>query len=131
MSTSNINVQQRPVNAGRSWKVTDDDALIKILATGTSINDIAEQLNRTPGAIRARQRRIARQLFYGNKRTVEEIVNIVRLSTTEVEAAIERSNRRAPPSTSVSSTEESLLSVAIEIRNILRSMHSHNHGGTY
>jgi hypothetical protein len=47
-----------PRPAGRSWTLTDDDMLRKLLASGMKAPSIALKMNRTIGAIQSRKSKL-------------------------------------------------------------------------
>lgn len=47
-----------PRPAGRSWTLTDDDMLRKLLASGMKAPAIALKMNRTVGAIQSRKSKL-------------------------------------------------------------------------
>ncbi len=117
----------RPANVGKAWKVEDDQSLVNALATSKTISQIADEFGRTNGSIVARQNHLARMFVREEGKTLEEAALITRRTVVEVEQALSASpsSSRGPPKPKMSvsnSAEETLLSVAIEIRELLREL---------
>ena len=76
--------------SGRSWSTKEEDEMLQELSTEISIEQIALNHKRTYGAIRARQRHMAAQLFQGGKLDIEEIGKKCRMTKKHVMMALER-----------------------------------------
>jgi DNA-binding NarL/FixJ family response regulator len=118
---------------GESWTEEEEQYVLKCLTIGAKREDIARKLNRTSGAILARQRHIARKLVRTGK-SIEEVAVITTLSPEVVRASLYASdssrlskpNSGNPPTPTKVIENETLLSVAIEIRDLLRQLVNSN-----
>ncbi len=117
---------QMPENQGGIWTAQEETALLEELATTQTIEFIAKMHHRTPGAIRARQNYLARRLILEEGVSLEEAAMRVRqpvFSIQQTMAASQKSldNARQRKDAGVKK-EESLLSVMIDVRELLRQM---------
>jgi hypothetical protein len=76
--------------SGRSWTTREEEELFNELASEISIEQIAVNHKRTYGAIRARQRHLAAQLFQGGNMRIEEIMEKCRMTKKQVMDTLER-----------------------------------------
>jgi hypothetical protein len=116
-----------PANSGKPWTTKDDQALLSLLAASTPIHEIALKFARTSGAIVARQNHIGRQMIMQNGLSVEDAAMHVRRTVQELEqslsaAVTDKIPPPKPPMKQSNSAEESMLSVMVEIRNLMKQM---------
>lgn len=67
----------------KKWSDIEEKLLVELLKQNKTIKEIAKEHGRTEGAIKARQQLIAMEL-YNNNNTIEEIMNITKLSEKEI-----------------------------------------------
>lgn len=103
--------------------------MLKRLSSGAGPNEVAKEFGRTAGAIVARQKHIARKLIRSGK-TLEEVATITNLSPKVIRESLDASDTqrvlkedaRTLRKMAGNSADETLLSVAIEIRDLLRQL---------
>lgn len=115
-----------PENQGGIWTPQEETALLEELATTQTIEFIAKMHHRTPGAIRARQNHLARRLILDEGHTLEEAALRVRQPVHSIQQTMDASkksldNARQRRDTGVKK-DESLLSVMMDVRELLRTM---------
>ena len=117
---------QLPENQGGLWTAQEETALLEELATTQTIEFIAKMHHRTPGAIRARQNHLARRLILEEGVSLEEAAMRVRqpvFSIQQTMAASQKSMTNARQRKDAGAKkEESLLSVMMDVRELLRQM---------
>jgi hypothetical protein len=117
---------QLPENQGGLWTAQEETALLEELATTQTIEFIARIHNRTPGAIRARQNHLARRLILEEGVSLEDAAKRVRQPVFSIEqtmAASQKSRDNVQQRKDAGAKkEESLLSVMIDVRELLRQM---------
>jgi hypothetical protein len=117
---------QLPENQGGLWTAQEETALLEELATTQTIEFIAKMHHRTPGAIRARQNHLARRLILEEGVSLEEAAMRVRqpvFSIQQTMAASQKSRNNVQQRKDAGvKKEESLLSVMIDVRELLRQM---------
>lgn len=122
---------EQPRRIGEQWTIGEEQRMLKRLSTGAGPNEIAEELERTIGAIVCRQKHIARKLVRSGK-SIEEVSKIVNLSPLIIRQSVDASDRQITKKTdeikklASNSAEETLLSVCVEIRNLLRQLINQN-----
>jgi hypothetical protein len=82
------NPDKYPSRMGQSWTKDETADLLKAVADGQPIKDIASHHERTVGGIRARLCTIAAELHFNNKASFEDIMTVTSLSRGEIENAI-------------------------------------------
>ena len=123
MSTSQVERQGQP------WTPEEEHRMLKRLSSGAGASEVAQEFGRTAGAIVARQTHIARKLARSGK-TLEEVATITTLSPNVIRASLNASDTqrvlkedaRTLRKMAENSADETLLSVAIEIRDLLRQL---------
>jgi hypothetical protein len=111
----------QPENHGKPWDYQDENLLLKKLSEGESIENISNYFKRTEGGIRSRQRELAYR-FVEEGKTVEEASKFTRISIEEIEKSISLRKLALKANNQKREKEETLLSVAIEIRDILKEL---------
>jgi uncharacterized protein (DUF885 family) len=113
-------------NHGGSWTDAEETILLKRLSTTETIEHIAQAHSRTVGAIRARQNHLARQMIMKQGITIEEAARRVRTHPSSVQQSMDalkktltNARERSPP---VVKQEETMLSVMVDIRELMRQM---------
>ncbi len=125
MNTSQV----EPARQGQSWTSDEEQHMLKRLSAGVSTKDIAQELGRTIGGIVARQKHIARKLVRSGK-TIEEVAMLTNLSPKVIRESLDASDTqrvikedaRTLRKMAGNSADETLLSVVIEIRDLLRQL---------
>ncbi len=87
------NPEKYPKRMGQSWEKSEDDILLKEINDGISIDDIAKKHERTTGSITARLRVLAYNLYNIDKKTINDIKEITKLTDTEIEIAIKKKEK--------------------------------------
>jgi len=82
------NPDKYPSRMGQSWTKDETSDLLKAVADGQPIKNIASHHERTIGGIRSRLCTIAAELHFNNKASLEDIMTVTSLSRGEVENAI-------------------------------------------
>jgi len=90
--TSQEEMSNKPSRNGKKWEEDEIQLLLQSIREKRSVEDIAREHRRTPGAITSELRKIAYH-FWTKKKSVEEIVTLTGLSKEEVELAIARRHK--------------------------------------
>jgi len=83
-----VNPEKYPARMGQAWTNEEMIDLLKAIADGQTITDLASHHERTIGGIRSRLCTIAAEFHFKHKLPMEEIVKKTGLSTGEIENAI-------------------------------------------
>ncbi len=115
-----------PINHGGPWTYEEESKLIRELADGVEFRTIAESHRRTQGAIAARQKAIGRRMVLKENLTLEEAALRVRLHPSQLKQSLDaahvaQTNAQQRRDAGVKK-EESLLSVMVDIRQLLKQM---------
>lgn len=82
------NPDKYPSRMGQVWTTDETNDLLKAVAYGTHISDIAAHHERTVGGIRSRLCTIAAELHFKDKMSMEDICKKTGLNVAQVENAI-------------------------------------------
>jgi phosphoribosylformylglycinamidine (FGAM) synthase-like enzyme len=82
------NPDKYPSRMGQAWTTDETVDLMKAIADGQSIKDIASHHERTIGGIRTRLCTIAAELHFKHNMSMEDIIKKTSLSPGEIENAI-------------------------------------------
>ena len=82
------NPDKYPSRMGQVWTTDETNDLLKAVAYGTHISDIAAHHERTIGGIRTRLCTIASELHFKHNMPMEDIIKKTSLSAGEIENAI-------------------------------------------
>jgi hypothetical protein len=110
-----------PVNHGKPWSYGDEDLLLKKLSDGESIKDISDYFKRTEGGISSRQRELAYR-FVEEGKTIEEASKFTRVAVEDIERSLALRKLAAKSISKTVKKEETLMSVVIEIRDLLKQL---------
>ena len=115
-----------PINHGGPWTDEEEAKLLRELGSHMSIREIAEAHHRTVGAVVARQKVIGRRLVLKNKLSLEDAAQRVNLIPSILKQSLDAShvsltNAQQRRDAGVAK-EESLLSVMVDIRQLMRQM---------
>ena len=83
-----VNPDKYPSRMGQPWMADETTDLLKAVADGQPMKDIAAYHERTIGGIRARLCTIAAELHFKDKMSMKDIFKKTGLSTGEIENAI-------------------------------------------
>jgi hypothetical protein len=83
--------------SGRSWKPQEEKQLIEELTSGTKIEQIALNHNRSSGAIQSRRRHLA-GVYYEDGMPIDEIMKKLKLNFKQVHRSLERRSLVEGPS---------------------------------
>lgn len=117
-------ISNNPENHGKSWSIDDETLLLKKLSNGESISNISAYFKRTNSGIRSRQRELAYR-FIEDGRTIEEASEYTKLTVEDIQKSLKQrnmSNKINQIKKEKKEKEETLLSVAIEIRDLLKQL---------
>jgi hypothetical protein len=113
-----------PENHGKSWLKQDEDLLLKKISNREPIGDISNYFKRTEGGIRSRLREIACR-FVEDGKTLEEASKYTTIPVEDIEKSLKLRNISSSTKKLFNFSmkrEETLLSVAIEIRDLLKEL---------
>jgi len=121
-----IKMTDTPINHGGPWTDEEESKLMRELAEGIDFHAIVEAHRRTQGAIAARQKVIGRRMVLKENLTLEEAALRVRLHPNQLKQSLDASqvaqtNAQQRRDARVKK-EESLLSVMVDIRQLLKQM---------
>lgn len=111
----------QPENHGKPWSYDDENLLLKKLGDGETIESISNYFKRTEGGIRSRQRELAFR-FVEEGKTLQETSKFTRLSIEDIERSLELRKMSLKMNSQKHEKEVTLLSVAIEIRDLLKEL---------
>lgn len=111
-----------PARMGQKWDEDEELKLLTLVQQKKSVDDIAKEHERTPGAIYKHLRVLAAEYWFGDKLSIEEIARITGLTHSQIEDAIKK---RAPPRKESNTTEPSENpSEMKELISLLKEMNS-------
>lgn len=117
---------QMPENQGGMWTIEEEQALLDELASPLTIDSIAAKHGRTTGAIHARQNHIARRLVMDEGVSIEEAARRVRNYPSSIQQSLNAAQKALANAEQRRGAgvkkEESLLSVMVEVRELLKQM---------
>lgn len=113
----------RTTKSTNFWTKEEETSLLTELASTLTIEEIAERHKRTSGAIHARQNHLARRMVNEDGKSIEEAATLVRQPIHSIIQMINAAKCLAER-TKVPKThdEETMLSVMIDVRSLLRQM---------
>ena len=114
------NDNSQPENHGKPWSYTDENLLLKKMADGENIKDISKHFKRTEGGIRSRLRDLACR-FVDEGKTIEEASKFTHTSIEDIEKSLAL-RKAAVIAKQTPKKEETILSVVIEIRDLLKEL---------
>ena len=83
-----------PARMGQKWEEDEELKLLTLVRQKKTVDDIAKEHERTPGAIYKHLRLLAAEYWYGDKLPIKEIARITGLTHSQIEDAIKK---RSPP----------------------------------
>jgi L-fucose mutarotase/ribose pyranase (RbsD/FucU family) len=90
MKVSNPNLPER---LGESWTDKEDGRVLELVQEEYSIQEIASELKRTDGSIKARLRHMAVDM-YKNNLTIENITLLTSLSSDEITKSVRKDSEK-------------------------------------
>lgn len=114
------NDSSQPENHGKPWSYADENLLLKKLSDGENIENISKYFKRTEGGIRSRQRELAWR-FVEEGKTIEEASKFTYIPIEDIEKSL-MLRKMAAIAKQTPKKEETLLSVVIEIRDLLKEL---------
>ena len=108
-------------NHGKPWTINDETLLLKKLSNGETISDISIYFKRSEGGIRSRQRELAYR-FIEDGKTIKQASEYTKLTIEDIEKSLTLRNISKKSNEIKKEKEETLLSVAIEIRELLKQL---------
>ncbi len=111
-----------PENHGLPWYQKDEDLLLKKISEGETVDEISKYFKRTNGGITSRLRELACR-FVEDGTTIEQASMYTRVAVEDIEKSINLRKLGAKnTSKPVLKKEDTILSVVIEIRDLLREL---------
>lgn len=80
--------KEGPSNHGARWTADQEEWMLNAIAKNTSIDKIAEKMERTKGGIRGRLLTIAFKMINDEHKTYEEVSKITSLSIEDIQTII-------------------------------------------
>ena len=111
-----------PENRGKPWSNADESLLLKKISDEETIENISVYFKRTKGGIKSRLRELACR-FVDDGKTIEQASEYTTIPVEEIEKSIKlRANSSKELVVQNIKKEETLLSVVIEIRDLLKEL---------
>jgi hypothetical protein len=84
--------KEGPSNHGARWTPDQEEWMLNAIAKNTSIDKIAEKMERTKGGIRSRLLTIARKMVYEQNKTYEEASKVTSILIEDIKRSTIDSN---------------------------------------
>ena len=124
--------KERPERHGKKWDKPEEDYILRRVSQNVSFETISKEVQRTVGGVYSHLKEIAYRLVKDENMLLEQASDITKVTILDIQDYIakkdyvrkikEEKNIFSPIQQDSTEKEETLLSVAIEIRDLLKEL---------